>query len=206
MIQAWIAAFLTISILTFLYKDNPVFRFAENLFAGVSLGYFVGIVLNQTLKPNLFLPIKNDLAANWDLLIAGAIGVLLYFRYIPKVAWMSRFALAIYIGYYVGVNMLQKLQGEVLPQMQSALKPVNGFNMESLNNLIVFVGVLAVLCYFFFSKKHEGAFGRFATVGVWFLMVSFGAAFGYTVMGRVSLLIGRLNFLINGWLMHLLGR
>jgi hypothetical protein len=206
MIQAWIAAFLTISILTFLYKDNPVFRFAENLFAGVSLGYFVGIVLNQTLKPNLFLPIKNDLAANWDLLIAGAIGVLLYFRYIPKAAWMSRFALAIYIGYYVGVNMLQKLQGEVLPQMQSALKPVNGFNMESLNNLIVFVGVLAVLCYFFFSKKHEGAFGRFATVGVWFLMVSFGAAFGYTVMGRVSLLIGRLNFLINGWLMHLLGR
>jgi len=53
MIQTWIAAFLTLSIMTFLYKDNPVFRFAENLFAGVSLGYFVGIVLNQTLKPNL---------------------------------------------------------------------------------------------------------------------------------------------------------
>jgi hypothetical protein len=90
--------------------------------------------------------------------------------------------------------------------MQSALKPVNGFNAASLNNLIVFVGVLTVLCYFFFSKKHEGAFGRFATLGIWFLMVSFGAAFGYTVMGRVSLLIGRLNFLVNGWLMHLLGR
>jgi hypothetical protein len=205
MIQAWIAAFLTLAIMSFLYKDNPVFRFAENLFAGVSLGYFVGIVLNQTLKPNLFLPLRTEFAANWDLLIAGAIGVLLYFRYIPKVAWMSRFALAIYIGYYVGVNMLQKLQGEVLPQMQSALKPIDGFNMASLNNLIVFVGVLAVLCYFFFSKKHEGAFGRFATLGIWFLMVSFGAAFGYTVMGRVSLLIGRLNFLVNGWFLNLFG-
>jgi len=206
MIQAWIAAFLTLAIMSFLYKDNPVFRFAENLFAGVSLGYFVGIVLNQTLKPNLYTPLVTDFRGNWDLLIAGGIGILLYFRYIPKVAWMSRFALAIYIGYYVGVNMLQKLQGEVLPQMQSALKPVNGFNAASLNNLIVFIGVLAVLCYFFFSKKHEGAFGRFATLGIWFLMVSFGAAFGYTVMGRVSLLIGRLNFLVNGWLMHLLGR
>ena len=206
MIQTWIAAFLTLSIMTFLYKDNPVFRFAENVFAGISLGYFVGLVLNQTLKPNLYTPLKSSLCLNWDLLIAGAIGVLLYFRYIPKVAWTARFALAIYIGYYVGVNMLQKLQGEVLPQMQSALKPINGFNMASFNNLIVFIGVLTVLCYFFFSKKHEGAFGRIATVGIWFLMISFGAAFGYTVMGRVSLLIGRLNFLVNGWLLHLFGK
>jgi len=148
----------------------------------------------------------KDPSANWDLILAGALGISLYFRYIPKIAWTSRFALAIYIGYYVGVNMLQKLQGEVLPQMQSALKPINGFDATSLNNLVVLVGVLTVLCYFFFSKKHEGAFGRIATVGIWFLMISFGAAFGYTVMGRVSLLIGRLNFLVNGWLMHLFGR
>jgi hypothetical protein len=204
-IATWIAALLTLAISSFLWKDNPVFRFAENLFAGVSLGYFVGLTLNQTLKPNLWLPLRTDLPHNWDLLIAGGIGVLLYFRYIPKLAWTSRFALAIYIGYYVGVNMLQKLQGEVLPQMQSALKPINGFNAASLNNLIVFIGVLTVLCYFFFSKKHEGAFGRIATVGIWFLMISFGAAFGYTVMGRVTLLIGRLNFLVNGWLLHPFG-
>ncbi|MGH9317015.1 MAG: hypothetical protein ACRD1P_07910, partial [Thermoanaerobaculia bacterium] len=160
---------------------------------------------------NLYLPLKTEIESamaenrlprhDMDLLIAGAIGVLLYFRYIPKVAWMSRFALAIYIGYYVGVTMLQKLQGEVLPQMKSALKPVNALDAASLNNLVVFLGVLTVLCYFFFSKKHEGAFGRIASIGVWFLMVSFGAAFGYTVMGRVSLLIGRLDFLVNDWLM-----
>jgi len=204
-IATWIAALLTLAISSFLWRDNPVFRFAENLFAGVSLGYFVGLTLNQTLKPNLWLPMMTDFCHNWDLVIAGGIGVLLYFRYIPKLAWTARFALAIYIGYYVGVNMLQKLQGEVLPQMQSALKPINGFNAASLNNLIVFIGVMTVLCYFFFSKKHEGAFGRVATVGIWFLMISFGAAFGYTVMGRVTLLIGRLNFLVNGWLLHPFG-
>ena len=37
-------------------------------------------------------------------------------------------------------------------------------------------------------------------------MVSFGASFGYTVMGRVSLLIGRLTFLVNAWLMPLFRR
>ena len=205
MIQTWLAAFLTLAILSFLYKDNPVFRFAENLFAGISLGYFVGITLNQTLKPNLFTPLYESFVWNWDLLFAGAIGVCLYVGRIPRLAFLSRWALAVYIGYYVGVNMLQKLQGEVLPQMKSALKPVTGFNTVSVNNLLVFIGVMTVLCYLFFSTKHEGAFGRVASVGGWCLRISVGAAFGYTVMGRVSLLIGRLNFLVNGWLMPLFG-
>jgi len=31
-------------------------------------------------------------------------------------------------------------------------------------------------------------------------MITFGAAFGYTVMGRIALLAGRLEFLLNDWL------
>jgi hypothetical protein len=34
-------------------------------------------------------------------------------------------------------------------------------------------------------------------------MVAFGAAFGYTVMARISLLIGRMQFLLGDWL-HLM--
>jgi hypothetical protein len=37
-------------------------------------------------------------------------------------------------------------------------------------------------------------------VGVWFLMIAFGASFGYTVMARVSLLIARVQFLLRDWL------
>jgi hypothetical protein len=31
-------------------------------------------------------------------------------------------------------------------------------------------------------------------------MITFGAAFGYTVMGRIALLAGRLEFLFDDWL------
>ena len=51
--------------------------------------------------------------------------------------------------------------------------------------------------YFFFSKPHEGKIGTVSKVGIYFLMVSFGASFGFAVMGRISLLIGRFNDLIN---------
>jgi hypothetical protein len=37
-------------------------------------------------------------------------------------------------------------------------------------------------------------------VGVIFLMIGFGAGYGYTVMSRVSLLIGRFLYLIEDWL------
>ncbi|MBC7286752.1 MAG: hypothetical protein H5T86_01665 [Armatimonadetes bacterium] len=36
-------------------------------------------------------------------------------------------------------------------------------------------------------------------VGIWFLMVAFGAGFGNTVMARLSLLIGRIEFLRYEW-------
>jgi hypothetical protein len=212
-IGTWIAALLTLAALSFLYKDNPFFRFAESLFAGVSLGYYVGIVLDQTLKPNLFTPLGADFhnmarglpAQNLDLLVAGLIGVMLYLRYIPRIAWVSRYALAIYVSYYIGVEFTRRLHGEVLPQLSRAILPVAHLDGKSLLSLVFIAGVYSVLVYFFFSKEQNAVTKRVARLGIWFLMISFGAAFGFTVMGRVALLIGRFNFLILNWIYPTLG-
>jgi hypothetical protein len=59
---------------------------------------------------------------------------------------------------------------------------------------------LTALVYFFFSIEHKGLVGKTARVGIWFLMITFGAAFGYTVMGRIALLAIRLEFLFDDWL------
>ena len=53
-IQAWIAAFLTLSILSFLFDDNPLYKAAEHLFAGVSAGYGVVIAYWEFIRPTLF--------------------------------------------------------------------------------------------------------------------------------------------------------
>jgi hypothetical protein len=204
-IGTWLGALLSLAILSFLYKDNPLFRFAESLFAGVALGYYIGNQTNQTIKPNLVLALTRDFAANWDLIFAGLLGIGLYFRYIKKLAWLARVPLGIYVGYYVGVTITQKLHGEVLPQMKDTILPLSGPGLAPLWNGLMIVGVFSVLLYFFFSLEHRGAVGVASRVGILFVMVSFGAAFGYTVMGRISLLIGRFNFLVNDWLRPLLG-
>jgi len=67
---------------------------------------------------------------------------------------------------------------------------------SSLNVIIILIGVSSVLFYFFFSVEHTGPGRAVARTGILFLMIAFGAAFGYTVMARMSLLIGRLTDLI----------
>jgi len=205
-IWVWVNAFLTLCILSFLYKDNPFFRFAESLFAGMSLGYYIGIVTVQTLQPNLIAPLKQSFTANYNflLLIPMALGIMLYFRYIARVAWVARIALAVYIGYYVGVLMMQKIHGQVIPQTRDTIMPITTGGIDALWNILVIVGVFSVLIYFYFSIEHKGIVGKLSRVGIWFLMISFGASFGYTIMARISLLMGRFSFLVNNWIRPLI--
>jgi len=198
-IGEWVAAFFTIAIFSFLYRDNIVYRFAESVFAGVSFGYYVGLAKINTLDPNLFRPLFGDFSANWPLVIPFALGLMLYLRYIPKVAWVANWSLAVYIGYYIGVNLIQRIHGEIIPQAKGTMLPLNVAFGQVLGNLVIIVGVLAVLIYFFFSSPHRGPLKPTARLGIYYLMISFGASFGYTVMGRVSLLIGRLTFIVNDW-------
>ena len=204
-IGTWLAALLTIFAFSFLYKDNPLFRFTESLFAGVSLGYYVGITLNQTLLPNLVDPMVKDFGKNWDLIVPGLMGLMLYVRSAPKIGWISRYALGIYVAYYIGVEFTRKIQGEVLPQIARTMLPLSSLQGTTLVSLIFIVGVYSVLVYFFFSKEQNAVTKPLARLGIWFLMISFGAAFGFTVMGRVALLIGRLNFLILSWIYPTIG-
>ena len=79
-----------------------------------------------------------------------------------------------------------------------------GFNLlditSGLSQLIVFVGALCALIYFFFSKEHTGVIGGMAKFGIWILMIGFGASFGFTVMARISLFINRIQFLDQQWI------
>jgi hypothetical protein len=105
------------------------------------------------------------------------------------------------MGNTAGIFLITQLHGFVLPQMRSTMTPqlVNG-SVDIILTVIVVVGVLSTLIYFYFSKEHTGVLGATAKLGIWFIMIAFGAHFGYTVMGRVSLLIGRVQFLVEDWI------
>jgi len=196
-IGIWIAAGLTLCIYSFLYKDNPFFKFAEHLFVGVSAGYTIAITWNQAILKLIWEPMKtrND----FTVLIPAAIGLLMFSRFIPKYRWLIRWPLAFIIGVGAGASIPRVMQSLIFEQTAATLKPV-AFNLASINTVIIAVGVICTLIYFFFSLEHKGPVGIVSKIGIIFLMVSFGAAFGYTIMARISLLIERVYFLLHDWL------
>jgi len=199
-LQIWIIAFFTLSLFSFLYKDNPFYRMAEHIFAGLSAGYYVGLVWNAVIVQQMIDPMTRD--GRWWLIFPGILGVLMFSRFSKNYSWISRVSLAFVMGNTAGIFLLSELHGKVLPQMKStmlSLNPSNGFGAMILAFVVV-VGVLSTLIYFYFSKEHKGVLGGVARVGIWFIMISFGAHFGYTVMARISLLIGRVQFLVNDWI------
>ncbi len=188
-----IAAILTLCIFSFLYKDNPFYRFAEHLLVGISVGYVLVIALNTTLVPKLINPVFKE--ERFDYIIPGILGLFMLLRFFPKYAWLSRISIALIIGAGAGVAIPATLQAKIFAQMQASMS-----NMASIDGSIVFLGIATTLAYFFFSKEHKGWFGAAARMGTWFLMIFFGATFGYTVMSRISLLIGRMQFLLGDFL------
>jgi len=217
----WLAAFLTLGIVSFLYKDNAWYKISEAIFVGISAGYWVVSLFWDNFYAKFWKGVFPEDQLNeageviqaaqpdYWLFIGGALGLLMLLRLVPKIGWMSRWSLAFIVGATSGLWLMNYLSSNVLVQIQGTIVPLfssafgTGFDATwetAVQNIVILVGTFTGLVYFYFSKEHKGAFGRTARVGIFFLMITFGASFGYTVMSRMSLLIGRIDFLLHDWL------
>jgi hypothetical protein len=187
-----VAAVLTLAIFSFLYRENPFFRFAEHLLVGLSAGYFTVIAVQGTLVPKVIEPLK---VGDFWVVIPFVLIILILGRLTEKTRPASRIPLALVIGAGAGVAVPALLQARILVQLGATMKPLDSFA-----NVLILVGVITTLIYFYFSREHKGWWGRLASVGTWYLMIFFGATFGNTVMSRISLLVGRLEFLFGDFL------
>ncbi len=217
-IGIWVAAFFTLFIFSFLYRDNPFYKIAESVVVGVSAAYWMVVGFWTTIVPNLLGKLAPEWINSWAMpgldtkaeyiyLVPLIMGIMLIWRLAPKGGWISRWPLAFIIGTTAGIRLIGFIHADFLGQIRNTImslavySPETGFNVwDSIKNIIIVIGVLTTIVYFFFSIEHEGLVGQTAKVGIWFLMITFGAAFGYTVMGRIALLAIRMEFLMNDWL------
>jgi len=184
-----VAALLTLFIFSFLYRENPFYRFAEHLYIGVSMGYAIPITYYQVFIPYVYTPIF--LEHKYIIIFPAIIGIMLLARFSRKYSWLSNYPMVFFMS-ITGMGVALSMNSSVLVQMHSAMLP-----LENINLALIFIGTVSILMYFFFSKAHTGLYGKFTKVGIWYMMIGFGASFGYTVMARISLLIGRIEFLMS---------
>jgi hypothetical protein len=187
-----VAGILTLCILSFLYRDNPIYKMAETLLIGVSIGYTLVIVWSTTLVDILFEPLFSE--SKLALIIPFVLGLLMFSRFHHRTASLSKIPIAVLIGSGAGVAIPVMLEARTLKQMSATVMPlISGSGWPDISALVVMVGVVCTLTYFYFSREHKG-------VGTYFLMIFFGTTFGFTVMSRMSTFIGRMEFLLTDFL------
>ena len=209
-IVVWVGALCTLGIYSILYKENKVFRFFEHLFIGIATGYTIYTAWNDVLRPNWWEPMTVE--GKWWLAFALPGGLLFYTIYSRRHAWMSRLIFGLFFGAAAG-RAFQGYASYYFPLIRSALNiPLlpsadaskGGYALTpfstAANNWLYLLITIAVMTYFFFSFEQKNkAVQATSRIGRYVLMFAFGAIFGSTIMARMTLLIGRMYFLIHDW-------
>ena len=200
-IGAWLVVLMTLSIFSYLYGDNFFYKSAEHIFVGVSAGYIFAITFWDQIYPNLLgrlFPSFIDAGYDFDIsyIIPLILGIFMILRLVPNLSWLARISIAYIVGMAAGLKFYVFINSNILFQIKRSAIDFSLSYFEIFNQLVILIGVICGLIYFFFSKEHKGTIGKISKLGVYFLMIKFGASFGFAVMGRISLLIGRFDELI----------
>lgn len=235
MIGAWLMCFLTLSVFSFLYKDNPFYKIAEHTFVGVGTAYFA----LQYYKEGILEPVRDHMYDIAEVMgepdavfslggydadplfafilraVAAVFGLMLLSRLFAPSSWAPRWPLAVMVGVYSALKLTGETQSKLVLQTKGLMKPLvpdnvdqvgwfpEGVALEStplfltIANAIVVIGVVCALSHFLFTWKRGRTLGAVSRVGIVVLMITFGSMFGFTVLGRIALLIERVSELFD---------
>ncbi|MGE5580698.1 MAG: hypothetical protein ACM3WU_11770 [Bacillota bacterium] len=192
--QTWVAAVCTLACYSYLYKENFFFRLAEHTFIPVAVAHVLVTYYHTT-----FITYKNTYMVKqgwwwmWFFVFAGA---LFYTRFLPpKWSWLARYPIAMRVGWELGAYFSVSPRPYIV-QMVDAIKALSEFE-----NILFFLCFATAMMYFFFTVASKSKVVTIAAKwGRWILMIGFGASFGNTINGRISLFLGRVQFLLSEWL------
>ena len=172
-VGVWLSVLMTLCILSYLYGDNPFYKIAEHIFVGVSAGYIFALTWWDQIWPNLFgrlFPSYVDAGFDFSpsYIIPLILGIFMLFRLIPSLSWLARFPIAFIVGMAAGLKVYVYINSNILMQIQNSAIDFSKSGGEIFNHILILVGVISSLVYFFFSKEHKGAIGTVSKIGIYF--------------------------------------
>ena len=139
---------LTLCALSFVIKDNPLYRIAVHLLVGVSAAFAVVIVLREVFGPVLN-DLRDDPAGNGLLWIVPMIlALLLLLKAIPQTSALGNSALAVLMAIGAAVAFVGAIAGTLLPQIIVRYE-------NALLGLLVAALTVCVLAFFFFTSRTK---------------------------------------------------
>jgi hypothetical protein len=197
-----VASFFILSVLSMLWKDNPIFRIGQQAVIGAATAHY--IILNfESVYKNALTPMMSG---NLLLIIPLFLGLLMYTRLKKETAWLARYPTAVLVGVGTGVMIAGTLRGQIIDQLKATVVDIlnaptsGGFTV--FNTVLILIGTVTAVTFFTYTQKHATEkgltlLGWSAKMGRIFLMISLGANWSGEIVWYLTQLIGRLTYLIN---------
>jgi len=183
-----VTVFLTLSMLSMLWKENPLYRFAQYSVAAVAASVTI-ISAIEAIQKQAISPILTG--TNTWMIVPTVLGILVFTNMLGrKYNWVSRYPLGIVLGVGTALSLRGAISAQIIGQMQSLIKKGKiGTPIETFNNILFIVMGFAALSYFFFYFMHKTSAGRgFSKFGRYAVMLAFGTSFGTTLMMNIIFL------------------
>jgi len=211
----WVAALLTLAVLSAVVGRNTLSRLAEALFVGVAAGYGASLAWSGVLAPRLALLFASP-AAYWYYGVFFALGVLLLGRNLRALAPVASLPLGILVGAGAGLALGGALTGSLVAQVRDTIASLSPASYgggwtgagRALDALLVALGVVGVLATYEFIDRSNGRLGGWwqallrplQGVGRVFVLVTFGVLLAGALLSFYVMLTSRLDFLIGDWI------
>jgi len=202
-----LGAVLTLFVLSYLAGDNPLYKLGLYLFVGALVGYSFGIVIRDVL---VGMALPGVLSRQVSAVAPVLLGMVLLLKGFPKQAHLGNLSMAYLVGVGAAVALGGALLGTLVPQIAATGRALSapsleGFRFGIVDGVMVVVGTCCTLLSFTFvrGKDERGhtIWGRLLTgvgwIGRVFMVSAFGVAFAGALTASLSILIGRMQTLID---------
>ncbi len=200
-----VAGLLTIMVFSYLLGANPLWRIAQSLLVGVSVGYVTLVVLTQVIAPQVVRIVRPEAGIapsdQWLAAVPVALGLLLLMRLAFPGAWPASFGLNLVVVVGAALALGGALAGAIVPQSLDTIRKLDFGNPYALvGNIVLVAGVVCALAYFAFGARPNGErpapIRTISVAGRWVLVIAFGAVLGSLATTFYAALIERLDFLV----------
>ena len=177
--------------------DSPWFAFAEHAFVGTAIGLSV-VVATDYIFRTIIPRILSDPVANWPTIVSVILGLMMILRVHKGTVHYARIPITIATAAGIAVSVRATIFSGIINQIRATILPLMGLATwwDFVVNLTVVLSVLFVFTYYFYTTEMKGPMLQANKVGRYVLYLAFGVLFAQTYMGRLGLLLGRMQLFI----------
>jgi len=203
---------LTLMVVSYVIKDNALFRLAVHIFIGVAAGYATVLVIYNVLWYQLLVPLLNNPLKQLSLVAPPLLlGIWLLTKASPRLSRVGSPVVAFLVGVGAATAISGAISGTLFPQVGATINlfdlGATGLSGSKLlgwvvNALLILIGTITSLAYFHFGVRSRGDqtaqrplwIEILSQIGQVFIAVALGTLFAGAYAAALAALVERISF------------